>query len=86
MRLAYRKAGHDSRGDREVEPCERRVAQDVRRRLHRLEEISYQAYINNFTSNVGYSGGSYVQALPNYARFRNVARPRTYGLQLRYRF
>jgi iron complex outermembrane receptor protein len=50
------------------------------------DKISYQAYINNFTGNVGYTGGSYVQAFPNYARFRNVARPRTYGLQLRYKF
>ena len=50
------------------------------------DKMSYQAYINNFTSNVGYSGGSYVQTFANYARYRNVARPRTYGLQLRYKF
>jgi iron complex outermembrane receptor protein len=50
------------------------------------DKVSYQAYINNFTGNVGYTGGSYVQTFANYSRYRNVARPRTYGLQLRYRF
>jgi iron complex outermembrane receptor protein len=50
------------------------------------DKVSYQAYINNFTSNVGYSGGSYVQSFENYSRFRNIARPRTYGVQLRYKF
>ncbi len=50
------------------------------------DKTSYQAYINNFTSSPGYSGGAYAQAFENYARFRNVARPRTYGLQIRYKF
>jgi iron complex outermembrane receptor protein len=50
------------------------------------DKVSYQAYINNFTGNVGYTGGSYVQTFANYARYRNVTRPRTYGLQLRFKF
>jgi iron complex outermembrane receptor protein len=48
--------------------------------------IGYEFYVNNFTNNVGYTGGSYVQTFENYARFRNVSRPRTYGLKLRYSF
>jgi iron complex outermembrane receptor protein len=49
-------------------------------------QFSYQAYVNNFTGSVGYSGGTFVQIIPNYARFRDVARPRTYGLELRWKF
>jgi outer membrane receptor protein involved in Fe transport len=48
--------------------------------------FSYQAYVENFTGNAGYSGGTFVQEFPNYARFRNVTRPRTYGLELRWKF
>jgi iron complex outermembrane recepter protein len=48
--------------------------------------FSYQAYVQNVTGNVGYSGGTFVQTIPNYSRFRNVARPRTYGLTLRWNF
>jgi iron complex outermembrane recepter protein len=48
--------------------------------------LSYSLFIDNFTNDPGYSGGTNVQAYPNYARFRFVARPRTYGLNLRYKF
>jgi iron complex outermembrane recepter protein len=48
--------------------------------------LSYQAYVENFTDSAGISGGSFVQEFPNYARFRDVARPRTFGLELRWKF
>jgi outer membrane receptor protein involved in Fe transport len=48
--------------------------------------LEYSAFIYNFTNNPGFSGGQYVQDIVNYARYRNVARPRTYGISLRYRF
>jgi iron complex outermembrane recepter protein len=48
--------------------------------------MAYDLFVTNFTDSAGYSGGQYAQAFPNYARFRNVARPRTYGIGLRYRF
>ena len=48
--------------------------------------LSYSLFIENFTNDVGYTGGTNVQAYPYYGRFRFVTRPRTYGLNLRYRF
>jgi outer membrane receptor protein involved in Fe transport len=48
--------------------------------------LEYSAFIYNFTDNPGYSGGQYVQNVVNYARYRNVTRPRTYGIDLRYKF
>jgi outer membrane receptor protein involved in Fe transport len=48
--------------------------------------LSYSLFIENLTNEIGYSGGTNVQAYPNYGRFRFVARPRTYGLGVRYKF
>lgn len=48
--------------------------------------LEYTGFIYNFTDNPGYSGGQYVQNVVNYARYRNVTRPRTYGIGIRYRF
>jgi outer membrane receptor protein involved in Fe transport len=48
--------------------------------------LTYALFVNNFTDCVCYSGGQNLQAYPNYARDRYVARPRTYGLNLRYSF
>ena len=48
--------------------------------------LEYSGFVYNFTDNPGYSGGQYVQNEVNYARYRNVTRPRTYGLGIRYRF
>jgi outer membrane receptor protein involved in Fe transport len=48
--------------------------------------IAISAFVDNFTNDPGYSGGTNDQAVPNYGRFRFVGRPRTFGLNLRYRF
>ena len=48
--------------------------------------LSYSFFVENFTDCACYSGGTNVQAYPNYARFRFVARPRTFGVNLRYKF
>ncbi len=48
--------------------------------------LSYSLFVDNFTDDAGYSGGTNVQAYPYYGRFRFVARPRTWGLNLRYKF
>lgn len=48
--------------------------------------VEYTGFVYNFTDNPGYSGGQYVQDVPNYSRFRNVSRPRTYGIGIRYKF
>lgn len=48
--------------------------------------IAYSLFVQNFTDCACYSGGTNVQIYPNYARFRFVARPRTYGVNLRYKF
>jgi len=48
--------------------------------------VAVSAFIDNFTNDPGYSGGTNDQAVPNYGRFRFVARPRTFGVNLRYKF
>ena len=48
--------------------------------------FAYSLFVDNFSNDAGYSGGTNVQAYPNYGRFRFVARPRTWGLNLRYKF
>jgi outer membrane receptor protein involved in Fe transport len=48
--------------------------------------LEYTAFVYNFTDTPGYSGGQYVQNVINYSRYRNVSRPRTYGIGFRYRF
>jgi outer membrane receptor protein involved in Fe transport len=48
--------------------------------------LEYTGFIYNLTDNPGYSGGQYVQNAANYSRYRNVTRPRTYGIGIRYKF
>ncbi len=48
--------------------------------------LSYDVFVNNFTDCLCYSGGQNIQAYPNYSRDRYIARPRTFGLALRYTF
>lgn len=48
--------------------------------------MTYDIFVNNFTDCVCYSGGQNTQAYPNFGRDRYIARPRTYGLSLRYNF
>jgi outer membrane receptor protein involved in Fe transport len=48
--------------------------------------MAYDIFVNNFTDCACYSGGQNIQATPNFARDRYVARPRTYGLSVRYNF
>jgi len=48
--------------------------------------LSYSLFIQNITDCSCYSGGTNVEAYPNYARFRFVSRPRTFGVNLRYKF
>jgi iron complex outermembrane receptor protein len=59
---------------------------NLRATFDATNKVSYSAYINNFTSSPGYTGGSFVQSSENYSRFRDVSRPRAYGLSLRYQF
>ena len=48
--------------------------------------MSYSVFINNFTNDPGYSGGTNYQATPNYGGFRFVAMPRTFGVNVKYKF
>jgi iron complex outermembrane recepter protein len=48
--------------------------------------MTYDLFVNNFTDCLCYSGGQNIQATPNFARDRYIARPRTYGLTVRYDF
>jgi outer membrane receptor protein involved in Fe transport len=50
------------------------------------EHLGFDLFVNNLTSNTGYSGASYVQTVTNPYQLRNVTRPRTVGLTLRYKF
>jgi iron complex outermembrane receptor protein len=59
---------------------------DARATLAPGGPVTYDIFVNNFTDCVCYSGGQNTQAYPNFARDRYVARPRTYGLSLRYNF
>jgi hypothetical protein len=59
---------------------------DLRATLDTGGHMSYSVFINNFTNDPGYSGGTNYQATPNYGGFRFVATPRTFGAILRYQF
>jgi iron complex outermembrane recepter protein len=48
--------------------------------------FAYSLFVANFTNDAGYSGGTNVQAYPYYGRFRFVTTPRTWGLNVRYKF
>lgn len=59
---------------------------DLRATLDTTDHMSYSVFINNFTDDPGYSGGTNYQATPSYGGFRFVATPRTFGVVVRYRF
>ncbi len=48
--------------------------------------LTYDLFVNNFTDCLCYSGGQNIQSYPNYSRDRYIARPRTFGLSIRYDF
>jgi iron complex outermembrane recepter protein len=48
--------------------------------------LTYELFVNNITDCTCFSGGQNIQSYPNYSRDRYVARPRTYGITLRYDF
>jgi hypothetical protein len=48
--------------------------------------LFYSFFVQNITDCACYSGGTNLEAFPNYARFRFVSRPRTFGVNLRYKF
>jgi len=48
--------------------------------------MSYSLFVNNITSNTAYTGGANVQTVPNPFAYRDVARPRTVGLTLHYKY
>jgi outer membrane receptor protein involved in Fe transport len=59
----------------------------------RDQALSYDLFVNNVSNAAGYSGGrgtaqdpTTLHPLPNFTATRVVARPRTIGLRLRYRF
>ena len=59
---------------------------DARATLVTGGRLSYSLFVNNFTDCLCYSGGQNIQAYANYSRDRYIARPRTFGLTLRYDF
>lgn len=59
---------------------------DLRATLVTQGRMSYSLFVTNFTDCLCYSGGQNIQSYPNYSRDRYIARPRTYGLTLRYDF
>jgi iron complex outermembrane receptor protein len=59
---------------------------NVRATLEPGGPVGYSFFIENFTSCACYSGGTNVQGYPNFARFRFVSRPRTYGVNITYKF
>jgi iron complex outermembrane recepter protein len=59
---------------------------DLRATLETGRHLSYSVFINNFTNDPGYSGGTNYQATPSYGGFRFVATPRTFGFVARYQF
>ena len=57
------------------------------------KSFSYDLFVNNVSNAAGYSGGrgtaqdpATLQPLPNFTATRVVARPRTIGLRVHYRF
>jgi outer membrane receptor protein involved in Fe transport len=59
---------------------------DLRATLDTGGHLSYSVFINNFTNDPGYSGGTNYQATPSYGGFRFVATPRTFGFVAKYQF
>ena len=50
------------------------------------EHLSADVFVNNVTNDVGYSGGTGTQSAPTLFSGRYVARPRTYGIGVHYKF
>lgn len=48
--------------------------------------FSYSAYVQNITNNADVTGGEFGQEFASLYRLRNVGRPRTFGLAIRYSF
>jgi outer membrane receptor protein involved in Fe transport len=59
---------------------------NVRASLSLNQHLGFDLFANNITSNTAYSGAAYSQTIPNPYQLRNVARPRTVGITLRYKF
>jgi iron complex outermembrane receptor protein len=62
------------------------VITNARATLITGRQLSFDAFINNITSNPAYSGSEFVQTIPYPYSLRNVTRPRTIGIGIRYAF
>ena len=59
---------------------------DARVTFDLKNKVTFDLFVNNFTDEQGFSGGQGTQSFPNYSRLRNVSRPRTFGVTLRYTY
>ena len=59
---------------------------NARATLTTSQQWSYDLFVNNITSDTAYSGSEFAQTIPNPYSLRNVSRPRTIGVGLRYAF
>jgi len=59
---------------------------NVRASLGVNDHLGFDLFANNITSNTAYSGAAYVQTISNPYQLRNVARPRTVGVTMHYKF
>jgi hypothetical protein len=62
------------------------VIANARAVLDVSHKTSLDLFVNNLTSATAYSGAQNVQTIPNPYSFLNVARPRTIGVTLQYRY
>ena len=59
---------------------------NARATLTTSRQWSYDMFVNNITSATAYSGSEFAQTIPNPYSLRNVTRPRTIGIGMRYAF
>ncbi len=62
---------------------------NARATLTASRQWSYDIFVNNITSDTAYSGSEFAQTIPNTPypyTLRNVTRPRTFGIGIRYAF
>jgi outer membrane receptor protein involved in Fe transport len=59
---------------------------NARATLTTSRQWSYDIFVNNITSDTAYSGSEFAQTIPNPYSLRNVTRPRTIGVGIRYGF
>lgn len=59
---------------------------NARATLTTSRQWSYDLFVNNVTSDTAYSGSEFAQTIPNPYSLRNVTRPRTFGVRIRYAF